>query len=222
MDIISLEQSDGLFWLGRYVERVHQTLKYVDILFDTLLDKDEFAYRPYCRELNIPDIYKDRWDFMERYLFDPGNTDSVYSNLSRAYDNAIVLRSMITSTVMAYIQMGLDLLAKGGKESTFALVDQAVIDYMLAFWGSIDDCVPVSEERALIKTGRYIERLDMQLRLRAPLESVRETMSRLERRLKHSGLAYSEVAYKELKKILESKKTVNYQDALIYVKALAA
>lgn len=89
MGIVSLKQSMELFWLGRYVERVYLTLRHLDQLYDVLLDIDKEAYKKFCAELEIPDIYEDRLDFVNNYLFSKENPDSIYSNLSRAYDNGI-------------------------------------------------------------------------------------------------------------------------------------
>lgn len=47
--------------------------------------------------------------FLMSYLYDKENSDSIVSNLQRAYDNAIVLRDEISSKVLSYIQMGVNL-----------------------------------------------------------------------------------------------------------------
>ena len=91
MDFISIEKGENLFWLGRYVERVYRTLNYLEGLYDVLIDTDETAYKEFCAALNIPDVYEDASDFMTSYFFDELNPDSVYSNLSRAYDDGILL-----------------------------------------------------------------------------------------------------------------------------------
>ena len=104
MDFISIEKGENLFWLGRYVERVYRTLNYLEGLYDVLIDTDETAYKEFCAALNIPDVYEDASDFMTSYFFDELNPDSVYSNLSRAYDDGILLRNTISTRSLAYIQ----------------------------------------------------------------------------------------------------------------------
>ncbi|MFQ9938599.1 MAG: alpha-E domain-containing protein [Parasutterella excrementihominis] len=108
MDFISIEKGENLFWLGRYVERVYRTLNYLEGLYDVLIDTDETAYKEFCVALNIPDVYEDASDFMTSYFFDELNPDSVYSNLSRAYDDGILLRNTISTRSLAYIQLALD------------------------------------------------------------------------------------------------------------------
>ncbi|MCD8338796.1 MAG: alpha-E domain-containing protein [Burkholderiales bacterium] len=192
MDFISVDQSDNLFWLGRYVERVCLTLSYLDKLYDVLLDSDSKAYQEFCRKLNIPDIYRDDVEFLQKYQFDQNNPDSLYSNLSRAYDNGIILRNSISSAALAYIQMSLDKLKQGEKIGAYALLNQQIIDYLLAFWGCLDERVYNAQERSLIKAGRYLERLDMQLRLGAPLPHMEITLGRLERRLRGAKIPFDE------------------------------
>lgn len=191
MGFISLEQSENLFWLGRYTERVYLTLTYLEKLFDVLIDKDPQAYIPYCDSLNIPNVYKDSTDFMSNYLFDRKNPDSVYANLSRAYDNGIILRNSISSNCLAYLQMSLDTLEEGKKSNSYGLLNQQIIDYLLAFWGGIDEFVGTASERHLIKAGRYLERLDMQLRLGAAWEEIEVTLGKMERRLKGAQAQYA-------------------------------
>ena len=191
MGIISIEQSNNLFWLGRYVERVYLTLRYLDQLYDTLLDADPKAYEIYCEDLNIPMVYSDPMQFASDYLFDKNNPDSVYSNLSRAYDNGIVLRNQISSAALSYLQMALDTLEVGKKNNAYALLNRQIIDYLLAFWGCIDEYLGSRSERNLIKSGRYLERLDMQLRLSAPWPEVEVTLGKLERRLEGARISYN-------------------------------
>ena len=191
MGFISVEQSENLFWLGRYVERVYRTIRHLDGLFDELIDGDEEAYKAFCKALNIPDVYENSMDFMDSYLFDPENPDSVYSNLSRAYDNGLVLRNCISSRSLSYIQLALDKMQEGREKGSHALLNQSIIDYLLAFWGSIDEYVGSGTERCLIKAGRYMERLDMQLRLGESWEDMGVTLGKLQRRLEGGKVAYN-------------------------------
>ena len=137
INTISAEQADRLYWLGRYVERVFSTLRLFNRSLDRMIDQNGDDYVDFCRRLSIPsEIYAGPEDFETRYLFDPANPDSIYSNLSRAYDNAIVLRNFITTETMAYIQLALDQLQHGARADSAFLETQRVADWLLAFWGS--------------------------------------------------------------------------------------
>jgi uncharacterized alpha-E superfamily protein len=204
MYLISIDQGENLFWLGRYVERVCMTLHHLDELYDTLLDSDNGAYAAFCEKLNIPNIYENDIDFIAKYQFAKDNPDSLYSNLSRAYDNGLVLRNTISSTTLSYIQMALDLLAEGQKGGACSLINQQLIDYLLAFWGCLDEKVYANNERNLIKAGRYLERLDMELRLGAPWREVEVTLSKLSHRLKGAEIAYNVEKLDRLKEVAKA------------------
>lgn len=199
MDFISIEKGENLFWLGRYVERVYRTLNYLEDLYDVLIDTDETAYKAFCAALNIPDVYEDASDFMTSYFFDELNPDSVYSNLSRAYDDGILLRNTISTRSLAYIQLALDAMDAAKAEGSGALCSFEVIDRLLAFWGSIDEYLSSGQERCLVKAGRYLERLDMQLRLGDSWETIGVTIGKLDRRLQGAKIAYSSQKMRVLK-----------------------
>lgn len=183
MGIVSVEKVNHLFWLGRYTERVFTTLKTFDRYFDVMLDQEPDIYQKFCRRLAIPDIYRDMEDFIDRYLYDAENPDSLYANLVRAYDNAVVMREELSSEVLAYIQLALDVL-KGSRSARAPIVElQRVADYLLAFWGSADDYVESEESRNLMKCGKYVERLDLYLRFGMDGEQLDKEFSKLLNRL---------------------------------------
>ena len=107
MGIISVEQADHLFWLGRYTERVYTTLRFYFPKFDSMIDETVDSYQAFCESIDIPNIYTSKEDFLRRYPFDADNPDSIISNLNRAYDNAIVLRESIGSEALSYIQLAI-------------------------------------------------------------------------------------------------------------------
>ena len=107
MGIISLEQTDGLYWLGRYSERVYTTIRLYSRSYDRMLDENAGGYEEFCRDLDIPNIYQSSEDFKTRYPFDKEDPNSIMSNLLRAYDNAIVLRETIGSETLSYIQLAI-------------------------------------------------------------------------------------------------------------------
>lgn len=190
MGTISLEQSDSLYWLGRYAERVYSTLSLFNRYYDRMIDGDANAYAEYCERLTIPNIYKSPEDFVERYLFAPDNPDSIYSNMSRAYDNAIILRESISSLALSYIQMALDTLASGRAVESHLLLSFRVQDDLLAFWGAIDDRCADQERRNILKIGKHLERLDMYLRLSQPRADIMQAFRKLQRRLDGSRIPH--------------------------------
>ena len=172
MGIISIEKADHLFWLGRYVERVYTTLDTFFSYYDKMLDKDPDAYHRFCERLSIPDIYADREDFIRRYVFAREDPNSIYSNMLRAFDNAVVLRDELSSVTLSYVQLALDTIEHASRETWFTYAMQPMRDYIFAFWGCLDDCVDDEECRNIIKCGKYLERLDLYIRLDFPYRHI--------------------------------------------------
>lgn len=172
MGIISIEKADRLFWLGRYTERVFTTLDAFFNYFDQMLDANHEAYIPYCERLAIPMIYQNMDDFIDNYIFSEADPNSVVSNMVRAYDNGVILRDELSSISLSYIQMSLDCMRNSDKHIGLVYQLTPVKDYIYAFWGCIDDHVEDEECRNIIKCGRYLERMDLYVRLGASYEAV--------------------------------------------------
>lgn len=192
MGIVAVEKADELIWLGRYSERVYTTIKEFYQGFDTMIDEETDSHTAFCRRLNIPDIYENAEDFTKRYPFDTGNPDSIFSNLYRAYDNAIVLREEITSEALSYIQMAIYQMKKTRDSEAPLLGLQKVLDDILAFWGCIEDTGVDDLDRYLIIVGRRLERLDLYLRFDMPETAVKREYERLLRRINLAGYPYRE------------------------------
>ena len=216
MGIISLEKINHLYWLGRYTERVFTTIKSFEGYYDRMIDQDETAYQDFCRRLNIPDIYGSKEAFVEEYVYDEKNPDSLYSNLARAFDNAVILREEISSEVLAYIQMSLDLLKSHGHKQAALLDLQEIVDYLFAFWGSVDDCVENEDCRNIMKCGKYVERLDLYMRLSYDYRRIEKEFSKFLNRLHRIQIWYSTENLGKLTEILNKKERwkEDYYDAL--------
>lgn len=216
MGIISLEKMNHLFWLGRYTERVYTTLRMFGNCYDVMIDQDGQAYKGYCRRLAIPDIYTDVEDFTQSYLFSAANPDSMYSNLMRAFDNAVVVREEISSDVLCYIQMSLDILHASQGSAAPLLELQRVTDDLLAFWGGADDFVDNEEARNIMKCGKYIERLDLYFRFDYSMNLLEKEYSKLKNRLGRVHMVSHPEKIEEFMRIAasEDERRTRYTQAL--------
>lgn len=217
MGIISIEHTDRLFWLGRYSERVYTTLKIFADQYDSMLDLKEEEYKEFCIRQDIPDIYRSAEDFAERYCFDEDDPNSIISNLSRAYDNAVVMREEIGSMTLSYIQMAVYAMNKAKQSDAPIFELQHVRDNIVAFWGIVDDSIDDEHVRSMIKLGKRVERLDLYARMHMDKTELLREAGKLNRRIDRTGLTYSrkclahinylvqedEIDYKELVKEVE-------------------
>ena len=219
MGYVSIENTDRLFWLGRYTERVYTTIKLFFESFDKLIDSSEDAYKAFCVSLEIPDIYKDKEDFIFRYSIDRTNPDSIYSNLIRAFDNAILLREEITSDTLAYIHLAMTEMKKAENSNSPLMELQGVVDNILAFWGIADDIIESENVRNLIKSGKRIERLDLYSRLKKDQTSMIREIKRLKVRLTRTELEYDPAAVEEIEALIEAD-VIDYDKVLKLTEAL--
>lgn len=204
MGIISVEQADHLYWLGRYTERVYTTLRIYSRSFDTMIDEKTDSYQKFCESIDIPNIYSSKEDFIRRYPFDSDNPDSIISNLNRAYDNAIVLRESIGSEALSYIQLAVYDMNKAFLSSSPLIEMQQILDHILAFWGIADDRIDSEQVRNTIKAGKRIERIDLYARLGVAKDELVREVHRMVPRVVKSGIVYNESKLNEVKRLVES------------------
>ena len=213
MGIISVEQVDHLYWLGRYTERVYTTIRVFAESYDGMIDETEDSYGRYCDSLDIPNIYETKKDFLLKYPFDEAIPDSIISNLERAYDNAIVLRESIGSDALSYIQLAIYCMKKAADSESPLIELQQVTDDILAFWGIVDDQIESEQVRNIIKAGKRIERIDLYARLEVPREDLDREIHRMIPRVLRSGMKFDEVALGRLSALV-GEDPVNYQELL--------
>ena len=207
MGIISIEHTDRLYWLGRYSERVYTTLRYFADQYDSMLDLKDEEYKEYCIRQDIPDIYDSAEDFSARYCFDEEDPNSIFSNLTRAYDNAVVMREEIGSLTLSYIQMAVYAMNKA-KQSEAPLYELLrVLDNIVAFWGIVDDSIDDDHVRSMIKLGKRVERLDLYARMHMKKEELIREVAKLNRRIDRTGLAYSRMRLAHINYLVEEEET---------------
>ena len=191
MGIISVENTDRLYWLGRYTERVYSTIKIFESRFDSMIDVTEQEYQDFCRSQDIPNVYRSRDDFARKYCFSLKDENSIFSNLMRAYDNAIVLREEIGSDTLSYIQLAVYAMNQAALSKAPLIGLQKVTDNLVAFWGMADDDIDESQIRNMIYVGKLVERIDLYARLKEKPEKLRRATRRLVNRIDKSTMRYN-------------------------------
>ncbi len=219
MDIISVEQANSLYWLGRYTERVYTTIRIYFKRFDRMIDENQDSYEQFCQMIDIPNVYSSREDFLKHYPFDTDNPDSIISNMYRAYDNAIVLRERITSEALSYIQLAVYELKKAAVSRSPLIELQQTLDYLLAFWGTIDDRIDSEHVRNVIKAGKRIERIDLYARLGLDAREILREIHRLKPRVERSGLSYEEEKLEQLE-ALALEEEIDYYKIVFLVESI--
>ena len=198
MQVLSAENSERLFWLGRYSERAFTGLR---------MFTDKFS------------LMQAGNDYAGSICFDKNNPESIISSLNRAYDNAIVLRDEIGSDTFSYIQLAVYEAENASHSKTPLLGLQKVIDNIAAFWGMADDRIEDEHARGIIKLGKRVERVDLYARLNADSEDIRREIRRLSYRIAKTGLRYHEEHLDRLNE-LSANMSIDYPAIVREVEAL--
>ena len=219
MGIISKENTDRLYWLGRYSERVYTTLSIFSDRYDSMLDLSDEEYSDYCIKQEIPNIYTSAADFADRYCFDETDENSIISNLTRAYDNAIVLREEIGSVALSYIQLAVYAMNDARNSKAPLLQLQSTRDNIVAFWGMVDDSVDDDHVRNIIKFGKRVERIDILSRMHMSPKELKREVIRLNHRIDSTGLTYSRKKLAHINYLVEEDE-IDYKSLVEEVEAL--
>ncbi len=208
MTTISKEHSDRLYWLGRYTERAFTTLRTIQKLYDKMLDKSK-GYADYLKCFGLYDSYGSNEAFINSFLYDGSNANSVAYSLERAYDNGIVLREEISTHSLSFLQLAKDSLAKSELSKNTRLSLLPLEDQLYAFWGCLNEYIYNDEIRNIIYIGKTIERLDLYIRMAYPFDTTQKEyirlMKNLERAPKGTPYRYNTANYSELVKIMENE-----------------
>lgn len=210
MGIISVEHTDRLYWLGRYSERAYTTIRLFAESYDHMIDSYINQYEEFCRQLDIPNIYMSKEDFCSRYCFDETDENSIYSNLMRAYDNAVVMREELGSEVLSYIQLAVYAMNRARTSAAPLIELQKVTDNILAFWGIVDDLIESENVRNIIKVGKRIERLDLYARLHLDQKEMLREVHRLSGRISRTNLHYDQIRLDRLNTLVDAQKLDYY------------
>lgn len=205
MGVISLEKMDNIYWLGRYTERTYTTIKEFFDGFDVMIENPDY-YKEYCTNLDIPNVYESAEDFTEKYLFDDTNVNSVISTMNGIYNNAVVLRDVLGTESISYVELALTEIETAKSKTSVLMNLQRIIDYLLAFIACIDENVDGQVIRGIFKTARRQERMDLVLRLRKDEETIQKAFHMLTARVLRKTLPVNREAYNELAMLANESK----------------
>lgn len=198
MGTLSLEKVDHLLWLGRYIERAFTTQRFILDTYDKALDSTEGNWKGQLEELGFSEDEDDPIAFFNDCLFNRQTGCSLAHSVDAAYDNAVMLRDVLGTESISYIQMATDDIAHA-ETSESPLLDLLLVqDNLLAFKGCVDDYVSNDAARNIIKCGISVERIDLYARLSYRLERLPQEVHRLASRIDRTGAPYNRAAMKKI------------------------
>lgn len=204
MMVISAAKANRLYWLGRYTERVYISLHLLRRYHDKMIDGDGKEYEDYYKKLDTSNPYPDTESFRMGYMYDEKNPCSLISGLKAANDNAIVLREEIMSETLSYIQLSLVHIQNSAERENSNITDlQPITDYLLAFWGSIDERIFDERIRNFLKIGKLVENIDMHIRFDYPFYRIQEAYECLKNCAEDEDGIFDQMILSQLDKLLD-------------------
>lgn len=174
--------ADSLYWMSRYMERVENNARILDVNLQVTLDSDEAgadavqnAWKPILMTLEDQNAFGAVHKVINAdsvcsfVTFTKDNPNSIWSSLAAARENARTVREYISSEMWERIN-ALYLWLKGAEARDLAGssgIDfyRQVVDMCHQFHGTTDQTLTHGEGWDFIQVGKYIERADNASRL---------------------------------------------------------
>jgi uncharacterized alpha-E superfamily protein len=174
--------ANNLYWMSRYIERAESIARLVDVNLQLLLDfrnLDDATlnahWMPIVQSSGDEELFRKLYpkttgqtvtDFM---VFNPGNTNSIYSSIVQARENARMVRDQVTVELWEeinriYLFLNSPRAKKEWKESPSDFF-QTIKSSSLLLQGLVDSTVVRNEGWFFNQAGRYLERADKTSRI---------------------------------------------------------
>jgi len=171
--------ADSLFWLGRYIERAENYARFIDVNSNLALDLppqlDE-QWEPLIAVTGDLELFNDQFDTCSRenaiffLAFDEGNPNSLYSSVSRARENARIVRENLTketwevlNELYLFIQEGISKKTWKREDPRSFFID---VKYRIQLlFGIAYNSVARTEGWYWVSLGQYLERADKTSRI---------------------------------------------------------
>jgi uncharacterized alpha-E superfamily protein len=160
--------ADGLYWMSRYLERAGRTARMVDVNVALALEGTSDGRDPRwgrvcdALQISLPQPPADAAQAALSLAMDPDVTESMFSSVSRARENARQVREQISSQMWEHINrlywQVKQAAAEPGLRREGDDLFQIVIDGVYMLQGLADATMSHGEGWHYIQLGRFIER----------------------------------------------------------------
>jgi uncharacterized alpha-E superfamily protein len=165
--LLTANVATNLYWLGRYVQRIEETLNRIVLAYDDIIDIDKDAGKVLYENFSIDLEYKNAKDFLNEAIFGEHSANLV--DLS-AYvrENGIICRNHLNTSAFGEIIALHDLLKNCSRD--FADVDYNFIDAVYSLisemWGEIAKEEHKNISNYFLKLGQLVEKIDFNFRFK--------------------------------------------------------
>jgi uncharacterized alpha-E superfamily protein len=174
--------ANSLYWMSRYIERAESIARLVDVNLQMLLDfrnLDDATltahWMPVVQSSGDEELFRKLYsrttgqNVTEFMVFNPANSNSIYSSICQGRENARMVRDQITAELWEeinriYLFVNSPRAKKEWRESPFDFF-QTIKSSSLHLQGLTDATVVRNEGWFFIQCGRYLERADKTSRI---------------------------------------------------------
>lgn len=171
--------AEGLFWLGRYIERAGDITRMLDVAYNVQLERSaraaELVWRNLLRVLYLEDNYSDRYGdvvttgTMNRFLvFDIDNPSSVSTAVREARTNVMNVRDVVPSELLETVNRLHARLVAGSLTRHLDSpheIYETIGEHCRAISGAVADSMSRNDEYRFLMMGRFLERAEMTCRM---------------------------------------------------------
>lgn len=164
MEVISASGASSLYWIGRYLLRAEMIGRKTLWQLDAAIDGELNPKNDFFAQLDITLSYENTEEFLDEAVYGD-HSSSVYGSLSVAKENGMMVRDLIDDDLFLYVNRA-TLMAekrKNGGITPFEL--EGILEHLLSFWGLLEIPMVSSRSNKFISLGRFVERVDLMLRL---------------------------------------------------------
>ena len=171
--------AEGLFWLGRYIERAADTTRMLDVAYNTQLERtasgQEQVWRDLLRVLYLEEVFRERYGddvttvAMNRFLvFDLENPASVAAAVREARSNVMNVRDAVPNELLEAVNQ-LHTRLSGGSLTGYVAnphpMYETIGQQCRAISGAVTDAMSRDDLYRFLMLGRWLERAEMTGRL---------------------------------------------------------
>ncbi len=209
MGTVTLNKNNRLYWLGRYAERVYQDVESIRDMLDSAIDNDP-DFSKICRKIGVYNDFISVEDFCHRCCFNANIQESVMYAAHAMIGNGMVLREVIGSQTLSYLQMAVIAVEAARDSHSPAVAFQWVLDDIMAFRGCYSELVASQVVRNIIKSGASVERIGAMVKTGMGGPALEYEIEKLLDRMKKSKLKHSNTSVQTIKRFTDRED--NFSD----------
>ena len=171
--------ADSLYWLGRYLERVENYARFIDVNLNLMLDlppNTKEQWMPLIAATGDQELYRQHYPDFDRHsamyflAFDENNPNSIISSTTKAREIARIVRGSLNRETWEKLNEAYYFVKKGKKNKIWKKEDPGEffrqVKYSIQLLHGIsEDSLSREQGWYFVKLGQYIERSDKTSRI---------------------------------------------------------